>query len=101
MIWIGNYAIQLSIDDSLISANTVIKHKKGNGNYSITLNVGTYHNEYAQREGQPSDEEMLSKMEKPPFPYKGKALFAYKYQGKNQTFVIPKILTHLPDINYP
>ncbi len=101
MIWIGKYAIKLTIDDSIANNNTIINHKKGTGIYNYVIKVGTFHNEYAQREGMPTEDELLDKVDKPPIAYKGKALLSYSYQGRYHTYIIPEIITHLPNIDAP
>lgn len=95
-LWVGQYAFSLQTNDSLRQKNTVIKHINRTNKLNIKITVGTFHNEYAEKEGQPFEKELLNNMPKPPKPFKGKALLSYLYKGAINTFEITEIRTLLP-----
>ncbi|MBS1587770.1 MAG: hypothetical protein JSS82_19725 [Bacteroidetes bacterium] len=94
------------VPDSLWMEGTLIKLGEQNGNV-ITMRSGdtvrfdikvgiskdTYADVYYP--------EQVSNVVKPPRRYTGVALLSYRYNGRQQYFVIDKIMNYLPHVAYP
>ena len=100
-LWLGEEPFKLVIDDSLLQGNTKITRLSGGKRFGLAIRVGTFRDEYADRNPPLRGKDAESQKPVPPKAYKGKALLAYYYKGQESYFEITKITEQLPKADYP
>ena len=103
-LWIDKHPIPLSLQNIPRSqSNTKVIRKKKTVQYEINAGVSfdDYEYRFANPEQMETETESKKKVPNPPITYKGVALLSYQYKGKQQYFVIPKIMKIFPPVNYP
>ena len=100
-LWIGNKCIPLlvKVESSPAAFNTV--RTKNNGKLTFVISCVTDNRDDKQRTTPDNTIQRRVPTPVPPKKYKGVALLSYKYQGRHQYFVIDKIITVSPPVNYP
>ena len=100
-LWVGNDVFELVTKDSLVQSNTKIKRMKSGKILRWDIVVRASHDDYADRYPVQGPDDTKKSKPKPPRPFKGKALLVYNYESKTQFYEVTKIMTNLPQLNYP
>jgi len=96
-LWIGETSIPLLLKNG---EGGNLKKVRTKGGIRFEISAGTHFDDHELYPHPPGEAEH-TEAPKPPRKYKGAALLSYIQAGKQQYFVIPKIITHLPHISYP
>ena len=99
-IWMGQTPVPVTITDSAINYKHNTKRTRGKNFVRYTITAGISNTDKAMPNALNTDTSS-KKAVSAPINYTGPALLVYHYRGKYKYFVIEKIITTNPVINYP
>lgn len=98
-LWLGEEPRLIILNDGTEQGNTVRTSSRKRVKFEI--HAGTSHDEYLDRYPFNGGHKAVTDQPHPPISYEGVALLSYTYKGRKRYFVINKILTSYPPVNYP